>query len=150
MISRDDEQQVSKKNQRSLWILAIVAFISISACTYMYFIGFKDSSAQVSARDVKTVTLPSITVNLADTDSSRYLKTTITLEFYSDDVEEELNDSMYKVKDGILKVLRNTKANTMEDTQQTEVLKKALLSEINSRLKSGKITGLYFQELLVQ
>lgn len=149
MASKDGEQQVAKKNQRSLWILSIVAFIAIAACTYMYFVGFKNLS-QVSAKDVKNVTLPSMTVNLADTDSNRYIKTTITLEFTSDDVEKELNNSMYKVKDGILKVLRRTKASTLENTQQTEALKKALLDEINSRLTSGKITGIYFQELLIQ
>lgn len=145
-----EEQQVPQKNRRGLWIGLIVAILCMSTSVFVYFTFLAKDSAELSPKDMKSVTLPSLTVNLADANDSRYLRTTITLEYSSDKLEEELKLSMYKVKDGVLKVLRNSRASTFEDPQQTEALKQALLDEVNSRLHSGKITALYFEELLVQ
>jgi len=145
-----EEQKAPRKDKHLIWIVLIVAMICISASAFVYFKVMQKDSAEVSIKDMKSVTLPSMTVNLADMGGSRYLRTTITLEYSSDKVKDELALSTYKVKDGILKVLRNTKASTLEDPQQTDALKQALLDEVNSRLQSGKITGLYFEELLVQ
>jgi len=145
-----EEQEVLKKDRKMLWIVLIVAILCITTSAFVYFTMVAKQSSEVSPKDMKSVKIPSITVNLADLGGTRYLRTTITLEYSSEKLTEELDLSMYKVKDGILKVLRNTHAKTFEDHQQTEDLKQAMLDEINSRLQSGKITGLYFEELLVQ
>ncbi len=145
-----EEQQAPLKKNRTLLIVSITAVVCIAAAVFAYFAFIAKPSAEVAPKDFKSVKIPSMTVNLADTDSHRYLKTTISLEYSDDKVKTELDTSIYKVKDGILKVLRNTKASTLTDPQQTDALKKTLLDEINSRLQNGKITGLYFEELLVQ
>jgi flagellar FliL protein len=151
MVSKTEEQQQPKKKKTKLWIILGVAFIAIAACIYLYFsVGVKNSAAQVPAKDMKTVTFADITVNLADTNSSRYLKTTITLEYSSKDLDKEITASKYKVKDGILKVLRNTSASNLDTPEETDVLKQQLLEEVNSRLTSGKVTGLYFEDFIVQ
>jgi flagellar basal body-associated protein FliL len=54
------------------------------------------------------------------------------------------------VKDSAIRVLRNTSSGSLKDPQATENLKQALLKEINSTLTSGKVTGLYFEEFIVQ
>ena len=144
-----EEQQVPTKKNRTLLIVSLMAVVCIAAAVFAYF-AFMAKPAAEAPKDFKSIKIPSMTVNLADTDSHRYLKTTISLEYSDDKVKEELDLSMYKVKDGILKVLRNTKASTLTDPQQTDALKKSLLDEINSRMQNGKITGLYFEELLVQ
>ncbi len=146
-----DEQQPGKSNSKIKWIALMVSMLCLAASVFVYFTFMAQQSAAVSPKNMKSTTLPSMTVNLADIGGNRYLKTTITLE-YSDDkkLAEELEASMYKVKDAVLKVLRNTHAKTFEDPQQLEALKQTLLDEINSRLQTGKVTGLYFEELLVQ
>ncbi len=99
---------------------------------------------------MKSVTLPSVTVNLVNGNKSRYLKTTIVLEYSSTEVEEELKTSLYRVKDIILKVLRSTSTSSLDNPQETEILKEQLLEEVNATLISGEINGLYFEEFLVQ
>lgn len=145
-----DEQQATKSNSKIIWIALIVSMLCIAVSAFVYFNFMAKNTTEVSPEDMKSVKLPSLTVNLADIGGNRYLRTTITLEYSSDKLTEELNVSMYKVKDGVLKVLRETHAKTFEDPQQVDALKQAMLDEINSRLHSGKITGLYFEELLVQ
>ena len=146
-----EEQQAPKeKSKNMIWTVLIVAILCTATAAFVYFTTGAKNQAEVSPKDMKSVTLPSITVNLSDNGGSRYLRTTITLEYSSDKLKDELPLSMYKVKDGVLKVLRNTQASTLEDPQQIDALKQALLDEVNSRLQSGKITGLYFEELLVQ
>jgi len=145
-----EEQSTPVKSKRTIWIGLIVVVLCIVTAVSLYFAFFMKGSGELSPKDMKSVTLPSMTVNLADINGNRYLRATITLEYSSDKLEEELKLSMYKVKDGVLKVLRNSRASTFEDPQQTDALKQALLDEVNSRLHSGKITALYFEELLVQ
>lgn len=148
MASTSEEQQVPKKKKIWFWIFVLLTLILLSTCAYLYFFfGGKNSDSQ--NKEMKSVTLPSFTVNLADT-NNRYLRTTITLEFSSDEVEDEINLSIYKVKDSILKVLRNTKASNLKNPEETQVLKDEILKEVNSQLTTGQVTGLYFGEFIVQ
>lgn len=146
-----EEQPTAVKSNRKIILIAlIVAIVCLGGSAFVYFHFLAKPSSQVSPKDMKSVKITSMTVNLADIGGNRYVRTTITLEYSSDKLTEELNSSMYKVKDAIIKVLRETHANTFEDPQQVEDLKQKMLDEINSRLQTGKITGLYFEELLVQ
>lgn len=151
MSAQSEENTNPVRNSSRLWLLALIAVIAIAAGAYLYFnVGLQNSAAQSENKHMKSMTLPSFTVNLADAGGNRYLKTTITLEYSSDAVGKELEKTTYRVKDSILKVLRNTSAITLRSPQGTESLKQQLLTEINSTLTSGKVTGLYFEELLVQ
>ncbi|HNX93242.1 MAG TPA: flagellar basal body-associated FliL family protein, partial [Syntrophomonas sp.] len=62
----------------------------------------------------------------------------------------ELEKNTYELNDSVIKVLRNTSSSSLQNPQATENLKKSLLEEINSNLSNGKITGLYFEEFIVQ
>lgn len=151
MSAQSEENTNPVRKSSRLWLLAIIAVIAITAGVCLYFnVGLPNSAAQSENKNIKSMTLPSFTVNLADAGGNHYLKTTITLEFSSDAVGKELEKTTYRVRDSILKVLRNTRAITLSSPQGTEALKQQLLTEINSTLTSGKVTGLYFEEFLVQ
>jgi len=152
MVSQTDEKKEPKKKKSKLKILCIVALIAIVACTCGYFnVEIKNAVAQMSKEEMKSMTFPSLTVNLAGANKNSYLKTTITLEYVSSKkLDKEMEEKSYKVTDCILKVLRNTTAAALSNPQETELLKQELLIEINSTLTSGKVTGLYFEEFIVQ
>ena len=150
MVSKAEEQQVPKKKKSILWIFTFLAFVAMSTGTFGFFhFEGKNLADQITAADMRSVTLPSFTVKLADT-SSRYLKITITLESPSKKVEKELTESSYKVEDSVIKVLRNTSTSNLDDPQKTDMLKQELLNGINAVLTSGKVTGLYFDEFIIQ
>jgi len=145
-----EEEKKSPSNKRK-YLIGILLVIILSGIagggTYWYL---NRDPADVAAKNRQYVTLPSMTVNLADTGGKRYLRTTITLEYTDHKLKEELDTSMYKVKDGVLQVLRSTYAYQLQEGQELDQIKQALQTEINSRLHKGQITGLYFEELLVQ
>lgn len=152
MVAKADEVQVlepPKKKNSKLKIVGIVVLIALVACACgYYYVGMKNPAGQMAKKDMKSVTLPSLTVNLED---AGYMKTTITLEYPSSKkLDDELAKNLYKVKDSVISVLRNTTADSLKNPQETEALKQRLLKEINSTLTSGKVTGLYFEEFIVQ
>lgn len=150
-----ENENTTNKKRGIRWVIIISAFVMLSAGTFLFFawqgknLGAQVSGAPIFTANMKSVTLPSFTVNLAES-RSRYLRTTITLESPAKKVAEELTTSPYRVKDSILKVLRNTSASSLEDPQQIERLKQELLNEVNASLTSGEVTGIYFEEFIMQ
>ena len=145
-----EEEKLSQppKRKKFIWvILALLLAAALGGGAYWYM---NRDPAEVAHRNRQYMTLPSMTVNLADAGGKRYLRTTITLEYSESKLKEELDTSMYKVKDGILQVLRSTSTSQLQEGPQLDRTKEALLTEINSRLHKGQITALYFEELLVQ
>lgn len=132
--------------------VSLCVVILLAACFFGYFNQpIINAATSWSQEEIKSMTLPSMTVNLADLNRHGYLKTTITLEYVaSKQLEKELEEKSYKVRDTILKVLRNTTSLALSNPQETELLKVELSSEINATLTAGKITGIYFEEFIVQ
>ena len=130
-------------------ILAAILLVAIAGGAFIFFRGGHNMAAIFARKpEIKSLTLPSLTVNLAD---RGYVKTTITLEYESSkELDEELEKNTYELKDSVIKVLRNTSSSSLQNPQATENLKKSLSEEINSSLSNGKITGLYFEEFIVQ
>jgi flagellar FliL protein len=109
------------------------------------------SSQEAEKEDTayKQLPLESLVVNLSDPGGNRYLRVTITVEYTDGKVEKELQRSMHRIRDAIIQVLRS---KTVADLVpgKAEKVKKELLDTVNGFLKEGKITGLYFQEFLIQ
>lgn len=146
--SEDEKLPPPRKHKKIIWI-ALVLFLVAALGGGAYWYLNRDPE-MVANRNRQSITLPSMTVNLADQGGKRYLRTTITLEYTNPRLKEELDTCMYKVKDGVLQVLRSTYASQLEEGPELVQVREDLLTEINSRLHKGQITGLYFQELLVQ
>jgi flagellar FliL protein len=151
MTSPTDESQVPKKKKPRIVILILSAIllVAIAGGIFLFFRGGHNMAAIFARKaEIKSLTLPSLTVNLAD---RGYVKTTMTLEYESSkELDKELEENTYELKDSVIKVLRNTSSSSLQNPQATQNLKKSLLEEINSSLSNGKITGLYFEEFIVQ
>ncbi|HWQ75914.1 MAG TPA: flagellar basal body-associated FliL family protein [Syntrophomonas sp.] len=146
---RDETQEKSKgKNNQMLKSLAVTLLILALGVSLLFPGEPQRLLASLTDKGTKSLTLPSVTVNLED---SGYIKTTITLEYMADkQLDEELEQKSYKVKDCIITVLRNTSVISLQDPKKTDELKNRLLAEINNTLDCGKISGLYFEEFIVQ
>lgn len=147
----DKNQKPSKSNPKTSMILgSICALLIITICGYFHQ-PINNALGSFSKEEIKNLTMPSLTVNLADVNRRGYLKTTITLEYVaSKELDKELEEESYKVKDTILMVFRNTTSVALSNPQETELLKLELLSEINSTLTNGEIKAIYFEEFIVQ
>jgi flagellar FliL protein len=109
----------------------------------------KPAQAQAEAAQLHQMALDSLVVNLADAGGRRYLRVTITLEYSDPRVEKELERTGYKIRDAVIRVLRSKTAADLSP-DKTEPLKTELIDTVNGYLNSGRITGLYFQEFIIQ
>jgi flagellar basal body-associated protein FliL len=90
-------------------------------------------------------------VNLADTDAKRYAKMTMTLAYDSKNTKlgTELTEKKTVIVDAILSTIRNKKAADF-DGKGADDVKKELITRINSLLEYGRLTNIYFDEILTQ
>jgi len=145
-----DEPKQQPKKSNWLWLVILILLIVSGAAASYYFLVMKNQDEGTNIGDIKKVTLSSFSVNLADAGNRRYLRTTITLEYTSEDTEKELEITMHRIKDVVLNVLRDKKVIDVDTPAETNELKKELLEAINSRLTKGNINGLYFEEFIIQ
>ena len=91
-----------------------------------------------------------ITVNLADTEQNRFLRTKIKLELRSEDAHAKVKEKMDAIRDLILTTLRSKKFSDIRTPQGTYALKEELITRMN-RIAGGKpIRNLYFTDFVSQ
>jgi flagellar FliL protein len=103
------------------------------------------------------VSLPTFTVNLADKDASRYLRTTLSLIVTNADAAEELtsaehsggNVKVMKARSAILELLSTQTAEQLSTPEGKEALKKAIADRATKAFGT-KVTDVLFSEFVVQ
>lgn len=91
-------------------------------------------------------------VNLANTNSRRYLKTTVVLAYdvKNEALTEELATKNDAIRDCIISVLRTKKVEDLETATGPEELKKEIITRVNSVLAKGRVTNVYYKEFVIQ
>lgn len=94
--------------------------------------------------------MDTLIVNLADQGGKRYLRVTMELELSAPEVLEEINLRMPQLRDQILMVLPSKQYSDISTTEGKIALRDELITKMNSVLKSGTVTMIYFTEFVVQ
>ncbi len=116
----------------------------------------KDSSkpdGKTGAVEGATLTLEPFLVNLADKDTSRYLKTTIQILVPSKEVAEKINTAgihVPKMRDAILGILTTKVADDVITNEGKQKLKKEIIEKLNEFLPDKPASDVFFTEFVVQ
>lgn len=94
--------------------------------------------------------LDTMVVNLADKGGKRYLRITMELELSVPELVEEVDRRLPQLRDSILMILPTKTYDDIGTTPGKIALRDELLNRLNSFLKTGQITTLYFSEFVVQ
>jgi flagellar FliL protein len=94
--------------------------------------------------------LKTFVVNLADPGGKRYLRVGIVLSFKNANLTKELEDKLPQVRDKILMILPSKTFEDIKTSAGKKALKAEILNGLNSFLKQGRISNLYFEEFVVQ
>jgi len=89
-------------------------------------------------------------VNIAHTEAQRFLKTTITLELSEKGVYKEINKKDTVIRDIIIGILSSKDFPEIEDIKAKDNLRRELMDAINSKLETGKVINIYFEEFVAQ
>lgn len=94
--------------------------------------------------------LDTMIVNLADKGGKRYLRITMELELSKPELVEEIDLRLPQLRDSILMILPTKTYDEIGTTPGKIALRDEILARLNSFLKTGQITTLYFSEFVVQ
>lgn len=97
-----------------------------------------------------TYKMDTMIVNLADQGGKRYLRVTMELELSGTEVLEEINTRLPQLRDQILMVLPSKTYVDISTTEGKIALRDELIAKMNSVLKKGTVTTIYFTEFVVQ
>jgi flagellar FliL protein len=94
--------------------------------------------------------METLIVNLADQGGKRYLRVTMELELSSEEIVQEIEKRMPQLRDAILMILPTKQYADISSTQGKINLRDEILNKMNSYLKKGSISTIYFTEFVVQ
>jgi flagellar protein FliL len=150
----------NKKGNKLVIVLLIVLVVGLFGGAgffgYYYFVKGKapaETSTQGKEAKVEetTVAMEEFILNLADTDSTVYLKTKMFIAFpeKTKGLEEEINKKMPEIRHIVNTSLRMKTSKEFEG-DGLEKVRLGLIDQINSVLTSGQITNIYFHEIITQ
>ena len=108
------------------------------------------STSPLSTGRKKVFPLKTFVVNLADTGGKRYLRLGMVLELDDVALASEIEENLPHVRDKILMLLPSKTFDDIKTFEGKMMLKKEIMNRLNSILKEGKISNLYFEEFVVQ
>lgn len=110
----------------------------------------QEEAAEVEAPILPTFKMDTLIVNLADQGGKRYLRITMELELSAPEVIEEINLRMPQLRDTFLMVLPSKQYEEIRGTEGKIALRDELIAKMNTILKKGTVTTIYFTEFVVQ
>lgn len=94
--------------------------------------------------------LEMFTVNLLSESGRRYLKVEMNLELEGEELAVELETKKPVLRDVIIRILSGKSLEEVSTIKGKETLKEEILSDLNNRVKDGKIKNVYFTDFVVQ
>lgn len=154
MSPREEIPEVKKKTGKLkliIVLLSVIIFLGSAAAGYFIFFAPEESAGKEKSSDIRSMKLETFTVNLADMEFRRYLRTDITLELYNKDAEEEIKRKNHRVRDKIITMLNHKSVKDFDSRQKIEKTRLELLSAVNSILsEENQIKALYFETFIIQ
>lgn len=96
------------------------------------------------------VEIKEFVVNIISSDSTHYVKASLSLELDKDGTVEEVNKRMPQIRDAILLLIGNKTFEELQDIQGKNQVKAEMKSKINSFLRTGKVNNVYLTDFVVQ
>jgi flagellar FliL protein len=147
----------SKGNIFKIIIIVLLALIVVGGAAFggMYFAGKNGSiPTEKPAKSLEiteiTYSLDEFLVNLSDEDGRRYLKVKVFIGYEeNEEFTKELETKKPIIRDVVNTSLR-AKKTTDFSASGVDTIKNELIASINPVLTKGKISHIYFNDILVQ
>lgn len=128
-------------------------YIGLAAVLFVVIIGFflvKQTSGAAKPVPEKTMLhdMGEFTTNLSDISQFKYIKVKVVLKLDNNALENEIKDQEPILRDSLVGLLN---AKTSEDIMaDRSKLKANAMTVLNSHLVRGKVTDIYFSDLVMQ
>jgi flagellar FliL protein len=99
---------------------------------------------------VRPVSLPSLTVNLADSSGTRYLKIGMDVEVNAPEAAQEIDAQAARVRDAIILLLSSKKIQDLATAEGKILLKTEVAGRLNQILGTQRVVRIYFTEFVIR
>lgn len=134
-------------------VLVVLLLGTTGGFAFLYFTQLRDmvhNSGQEEPEPRYEFRLDTFIVNLADAGQRRYLKVTMTLAYFEEDLEEELEGRVSQIRDIIIKVLRQKTGDDLQEEDAMDDIRGELVEALNKVVRGGRIERVYFTEFVIQ
>jgi len=162
----DSEQEEPKKKKSGgllqiiilvllLVLLALGGFIAWKLVTLKVPLLSSHPQAAAAADDAPPkpgifIAMDNITVNLADTDQSRFLRVKMKIEARDKAAEKRIKDNNAQIKDLVITILSSKTFNDVRTPQGKFALKEELAYRINQLIGGHPVNDVYFTDFVAQ
>ncbi|WP_192986255.1 flagellar basal body-associated FliL family protein [Carnobacterium mobile] len=154
---KTEDKKEKQGTKRMLIIVAILGAIVIGAVVSFGVTSGKAAEIieGLSKKEVVETTVPleEFLINLAPEKSGRgnYLKIELSVYSTEKDAEEEINKNIPQIRDAVINVLRTKSADSVfQKEEDSLVLKKELISQINKTLDEPLISDVFITNIVMQ
>lgn len=141
-------------NAFKIVIIVLLILVIIGGATFgaVYFFSKKNSNAAAKPKVIieQTYPLGEFTINLLDEDGKGYLKVNVYISYETNKkLTLELEENKPIIRDAVNTYIRAQKSTDFS-VSGLDVIKKELIKSINPSLTKGKISHIYFNDILIQ
>lgn len=163
--SKGNELEKEKGGSSKLVLIIVTAIVIFALISGAVFVGYtvatkqagknnsdtSDTSESNVVEKEATLDLKEFLVSLSDEGKAKYVKVNIFLgsDEKNKKLQKELTSKVPQIRDCINNFLR-TKKSTDFTIEGEVILKEEIIVKVNELLKNGKITNVYFTDLIVQ
>lgn len=150
-----EEKKEKKKGMNPLMLVIVFLVIAIVGLA-AYFLVIKKPAATGAYVPIQIVeaswSAGDFVVNLADSDTDKYLKTTIMLTYDSTDktLSTDLDAKKDSIRDKIIGVVRSKNSADLRTSAGIDELKKDIVKNVNTILGAAKIINVYTPDFLIE
>ena len=112
-----------------------------------------DAKAGADARQraaMKPVSLPTLTVNLADPSGTRYLNIGMDVEVNAPEAAQEIDSQTARVRDAIILLLSSKTIQDLASAEGKILLKTEVAGRLNQILGAQRVVRIYFTEFVIR
>jgi len=91
-----------------------------------------------------------LVVNPAETDGTRYVCTTVSLESASPQIAEEIKQRESQIRDALIKILGKRTVTELSSLTVRERIREEIKESVNDLLSGGEVEGVYFSNFVLQ
>jgi len=136
-------------------IIGAVSFVVFNKMSFFSSQAEKESESEKAPENnseamMSVYSLDTFIVNLADKGGRRFLRVTMVLELKDKSFATEIDKRLSKIRDSILMILPTKRFEDINSVEGKIALRGEIMTKLNSILKAGSITNIYFIEFVIQ
>jgi len=139
-----------------IFIIILLIFVSVGAVSFVwnktsFFSSQTEKVPENNSEVIRSVySLDTFIVNLADKGGRRFLRVTMDLELKDESLAGEIDKRLSQIRDSILMIIPTKRFEDINRVEGKIALSDEIMTKLNSFLKDGSITNIYFVDFVIQ